>query len=182
MATHWESQCLGRLIRSPGSPRRRHGSGTLEEEIGVWSSQGGEKDKHFFSLSLKLMLHNKTTQLKLCTKDYIITMYPAWGQFLLLENLLTNPVILKCILWQWSGKSFLLLSSNPIWKWKSLIPVATLCHPMDYTAPGILQARILEWVAFSLSRGSSQFRDQTQVSHIAGGFFTRWASREAQEY
>ena len=37
---------------------------------------------------------------------------------------------------------------------------------------GILQARILEWVAFPFSWGSSQPRDQTQVSHIAGGFFT----------
>ena len=36
----------------------------------------------------------------------------------------------------------------------------------------ILQARILEWVAFPFSRGSSQPRDQTQVSHIAGRFFT----------
>ena len=48
----------------------------------------------------------------------------------------------------------------------------TLCHPMDYRVHGILQARILEWVAFPFSRGSSQPRDQTQVSHIAGGFFT----------
>ena len=37
---------------------------------------------------------------------------------------------------------------------------------------GILQARILEWVAFPFSRGSSQLRDQTQVSRIAGRFFT----------
>ena len=37
---------------------------------------------------------------------------------------------------------------------------------------GILQARILEWVAVPFSRGSSQPRDQTQVSHIAGRFFT----------
>ena len=49
----------------------------------------------------------------------------------------------------------------------------TLCDPMDHTVHGILQARILEWVAFSFSRGSSQLRDQTQVSHIAGGFFTK---------
>ena len=48
----------------------------------------------------------------------------------------------------------------------------TLCDPMDYTVHGILQARILEWVAVPFSRGSSQPRDQTQVSHIAGGFFT----------
>ena len=46
------------------------------------------------------------------------------------------------------------------------------CNPMDYTVHGILQARIQEWVAIPFSRGSSQPRDQTQVSHIAGRFFT----------
>ena len=45
-------------------------------------------------------------------------------------------------------------------------------HPMDYTAHGILQARILEWVAFPFSRGYFQPMDRTQVSHIAGEFFT----------
>ena len=45
----------------------------------------------------------------------------------------------------------------------------TLCDSMDYTVHGILQARILEWVAFPFSRGPSQHRDQTQVSHITGG-------------
>ena len=48
----------------------------------------------------------------------------------------------------------------------------TLCNSMDYTDHGILQARIWEWVAFPFSRGSSQIRDRTQVSHIAGRFFT----------
>ena len=43
----------------------------------------------------------------------------------------------------------------------------TLCDPMD-----CIQARILEWVAFLFSRGSSQPRNRTQVSRIAGGFFT----------
>ena len=42
--------------------------------------------------------------------------------------------------------------------------------------------RILEWVAFPFSGASSQPRDWTQVSHIGGGFFTSWATREAQEY
>ena len=52
-----------------------------------------------------------------------------------------------------------------------------------WTIPqGILQARTLEQVAFPFSRGSSQPRDWTQVSHISGGFFTSWATREAQEY
>ena len=49
--------------------------------------------------------------------------------------------------------------------------VSNSLQPMDYTVPGILQARILEWVAFPFSRGSFQPRDRTQVSHIAGGFF-----------
>ena len=51
----------------------------------------------------------------------------------------------------------------------------TLCDPMDLTVCGILQARILEWVAFPFSRGSSQPRNRTGVSCIAGGFFTNWA-------
>ena len=48
----------------------------------------------------------------------------------------------------------------------------TLCDPMDYTVHEILQASILQWVGFPFSRGSSQLRDQTHVSSIAGGFFT----------
>ena len=56
-----------------------------------------------------------------------------------------------------------------------------LCDPINYTIRGILQARILEWVAFPFSRGSSQPRDWTQVSCIAGRFFPSWATRETQE-
>ena len=57
--------------------------------------------------------------------------------------------------------------------------VSDSATPMDYTVHGVLQARILEWVAFPVSRGSSQPRDRTQVSCITGGFFTNWAIREA---
>ena len=60
----------------------------------------------------------------------------------------------------------------------------TLFDPVDCSPPGcsvhgILQARKLEWVAISFSRGSSQPRDRTQVSHIAGRCFNLWATREA---
>ena len=48
-----------------------------------------------------------------------------------------------------------------------------------HTVHGILQAKILEWIGFPFSRGSSQPRDWTQISHIEGGFFTSWATREA---
>ena len=53
---------------------------------------------------------------------------------------------------------------------------------MDYRVHGILEARILEWVAFPFSRGSSLPRDQAQVSCIAGGFFTSLDIRDTQEY
>ena len=66
------------------------------------------------------------------------------------------------------------------------VKVAQLCltlfNPMDYSVHGILQSRILEWMAVPFSRGSSQPRDRIQVSRIAGRFFTSWATREAQEY
>ena len=60
----------------------------------------------------------------------------------------------------------------------------TLCDPLDCSPPGssvhgILQARILEWVAMPFSRGSSQPRDQTQISYIAGRFFTVQATWES---
>ena len=63
----------------------------------------------------------------------------------------------------------------------------TLCDPVDYSLPGssvhgILQARILEWVAISFSRGSSQPRDQTQVSCIVGRFFIVWATRDTPSF
>ena len=71
---------------------------------------------------------------------------------------------------------------------KIIEPIAqscpTLCDPMDYSLSdssvhGIFQASVLEWVAISFSRGSSQPRDQTWVSRIAGRRFTIWATREA---
>ena len=63
----------------------------------------------------------------------------------------------------------------------------TLCDPMDCSLPGsslhgILQARVLGWVAISFSRGSSRPRDQTQVSCIAGKCFNLWATREAHKF
>ena len=64
-----------------------------------------------------------------------------------------------------------LMSLKFLRKWKLLSRV-WLCDPMDYTVHGILQARTLVWVAFPFYRGFSQPRDWTQVSHIAGGFFT----------
>ena len=60
----------------------------------------------------------------------------------------------------------------------------TLCDPMDcnllgFSIHGILQARVLEWIAISFSRGSSWHRDRTRVSRIGGRRFNLWATREA---
>ena len=54
------------------------------------------------------------------------------------------------------------------------------CSPAGSSVHGILQARTLEWVAISFSRGSSQPRDWTWATYIAGGFFTTWDTRKAQ--
>ena len=72
--------------------------------------------------------------------------------------------------------------TNNTWKWKSLSP-ARLCDPVDCNPPGssvheVLQARILEWVAISFARGSSQPRGWTWVFCIAGRLFPIWDTRE----
>ena len=64
---------------------------------------------------------------------------------------------------------------------QSLCRVRLFVTPLDHTVHEILQGRILAWVAFPFSRASSQPRDQTQVSCIAGGFFTSRATREAPD-
>ena len=70
--------------------------------------------------------------------------------------------------------------------WTELNWVSDFCDPMDCSPPGssfhgILQARILGWVVISFSRGSSWPREQTHISHIAGRFFTVWATGEAPQ-
>ena len=91
------------------------------------------------------------------------------------ERSLTRLFIATLLIWLTRSVSCAVLN-------RSSCP--TLCELMDCSLPGssihgILQARILEWVAMPSSRGYSQNRNQTQVSHIAGGFFTSWATREA---
>ena len=95
----------------------------------------------------------------------------------------------------WYGKSFLLtlkiqglnIVSNTKWKWKwSCSVMSDSLQPMDYSLPGslvhgIFQARVLEWVAISFSRGSSQPKNRTWVSHVAGRRFTIWATREVSK-
>ena len=73
-------------------------------------------------------------------------------------------------------KSFLKIFKCINVKWKLLSGVWL------FATQKILQARILQWVAFPFSRGSSQPRDPTQVSHTAGRFVARWTTRKIQQY
>ena len=91
----------------------------------------------------------------------------------------SNPCLLHLLHLQTGS-----LLPAPLWDWKLL---SCVWDPMDCRLPGssvhgILLARIPEWVAVPFSRGSSQPRDQTWVSCIAGRYFIIWATREAQEY
>ena len=65
---------------------------------------------------------------------------------------------------------------------KSLQSCPTLCNPMDCSPDGVLQARTLEWVTVSFSRGPSQPRDQISSPPPAWGFSTTSATWEAVTY
>ena len=72
----------------------------------------------------------------------------------------------------WHFASWVFWGLCPVSEWvKVAESCLTLCDPMIYTVHGILQTKILEWVAFLFSRGSSQPRDWTQVSCIAGELY-----------
>ena len=95
--------------------------------------------------------------------------------------LISSLLSMTCLPSILEGGSSLLLYAVKVLVAQSCL---TLCNPMDCSPPGfsvhgILQARILEWVAIPFSRESSRLRDRTQVSCIAGRFFTIWATSEA---
>ena len=86
---------------------------------------------------------------------------------------------LKMLKWKFWEKH-----KDIIWRNEVAQSCPTLCDPIDCSPPGssvhgIFQARMLEWVAISFSRGTSQPRDRTWVSCIVGRRFTVWATREA---
>ena len=122
-----------------------------------------------------------TPQFRLCTEHQITEILTLFRVLIALVNVIS--------IWN----SFLLLWNNcrilrRMWLSESEVAQSclTLFDPMDWSLPGssvhgIFQARVLEWVAMPSCRGSSWLRDRIQISHIAGGCFTIWATREAHE-
>ena len=102
---------------------------------------------------------------------------------------LTNSFASRCFsnyLW-WRISSFLFFFFSFLKKFLLVAQFClTFCDPKDCRWPsssvhGILQARMLEWVASPFSRRSSWSRDEILVSHIAGGFFNSWGTREPKK-
>ena len=106
------------------------------------------------------------------TKIYNLKFQPSASCNLIIFG---DQIIPKVIKLKWSHQ-------GGKWKWSCSV-VSDSLQPMDCSPPGscihgFLQARVLEWVAISFSRGSSQPRDQTWVSRIVGRHFTVWVTRE----
>ena len=121
-----------------------------------------QHSESFFSLSLNIFLG-------VSSSSYFFL-------FLKTEVLLTYNAVLVSGIWHSDSDTHTCCASTLSRVWPFVTP-----WTVDRQAPlsiGILQARILEWVTISYSTGSSQSRDQTQVSHIAGGLFTIWDTRE----
>ena len=152
----------------------------------------------------KIQLHIKSGDNRI-TKMHLPDFYSKCSYFAIFEALSLNLLSISTPLFYFyiTVKSYRHYTTSLLWNTApetrhapkiTMIPLShlmkvkvaqsclTLCDPMDYIVHSILQARILECVAFPFSRGSSLPRDQIQVSHITGRFFTSWTTREAQEY
>ena len=96
------------------------------------------------------------------------------------ELLSTSSIVTNNTIVAWEGERGISLLGTIKWKWKWSHSVVSMdCSLPGSSVHGIFQARVLEWVAISFSRGSSQPRKRTRVSRTAGRRFTIWATREA---
>ena len=145
----------------------KRGGGVIKTQTEIWS---------FRDVQIKTITkcHFPFTQLTKMKRATI----PIWREHTATTTLEMNLALSRklniYIFW-------VLTNSTLEVKWSEVAQSCpTLCDPMDCSPPGssvhgILQARVLEWVAISFSRGSSRPRDQTQVSRIADRCFNLWA-------
>ena len=159
------------LVTSAAGQNR--GSGNHEEAIadGLPGSQAGNAQNCLKLRILSLLHVSIPGQLKMGTET------------LLLKPIFTNSCFL---LKKKQTKKHIQYTLLCLVKWSEVAQSClTLCDPMDCSLPGssvhgILQAIVLEWIAISFSRGSSQPRARTWVSHTVDRHFTVWATREAR--
>ena len=128
---------------------------------------------NIFSYVLSFSFCEIATQL-LCLISWVVSTLYIWVHFIIHVNNI-SPFFL-----------FILQKLKLNMNMKLLSHVRLFATPMDCSLPGssvhgIFQAIVLEWIAISFSRGSSQPRDQTQVSCIIDRYFTVWAIREIQK-
>ena len=156
-SNHWASLVAQRVKCLP-----------VIQETGVWSL--GREDP----LEKEMATHSSTLAWKIPWMEKPGRLQSMWSQRVRHDwatSLSLSYMTLLAFYWVFLQKH------NDQVKVTQLCP--TPCD-MDCIVHGIFQVRILEWVAVPFSRGSSQPRDGTQVSHSAGGFFTSWATRKTQ--
>ena len=199
LPTTWKSQAES--LTNP--PQPNPGGGFLAKYQGTPSSTWTPVYRKFLFISLstwleilikfiqKAFLLNKKESLfkkRFLTQMFRCTVWVPLSVFLLQGPRMPVPGLPELPSYlsygQLAGTQVFIMTSS-VMKVKVTQSCPTLCNPMDCSPPGfsvhgILQARILEGVAFPSSRGSSHPRVQTQASHVAGRFSTSWAT--AQEY
>ena len=127
--------------------------------------------------------HRSALCLTFLPSEQLWTRFQNWLQHQLFFLLKTVGLLRHFDPWTKTQSGYLLNAWSEV-KWIEIAQSCpTLCDPMDCSLPGssihgIFQARVLEWGAIAFSRGSSQPRNRTQVSRIAGRCFTIWATRE----
>ena len=178
LGVHWRDWCwswnfntlatwCGELtyLRDPdtGKDWRQEEKGTTEDEIVGWHHQ---HNGHGFGWTVGVGDGQGSMACcgSWCHKELDTTEWLNWTEL----NSYVNYLLLALIL----GKMWVLTQSSHVWLFATSWTVACQA-PLSM---GILQARILEWVAMSSSRWSSQSRVRTQISHISSGFFIVWAT------
>ena len=146
------------------SPDQNTGVGSFSLLQGIFPTQDRSQVSRIAGDSLPAEPQGKPKNTGVGSLSFLQWIFPSPG---------SNPCLL-CLLPLHTNSFPLSHQGSPILKMKVKVAQSclTLFNLMDYTVHGILQNRILEWVAFTFSRASSQPRDRSQVSCIAGRFFT----------
>ena len=152
----------------------------------AWKIPWTEEPGRLQSMGLQRVRHDWVTSLSLsgryykCQNNHQIKTHMT--QKLELSEMKSKRIMITML--KTSKGTFFLHPSDVYVRGFLLYP--TLCNPIDCSLPGfsvhgIIQAIVLEWIAISFSRGSSQPRARTRVSHIVDRLFTIWATREVND-